>query len=259
LLLASTHILDMNLSMYNLKIYRKNNVFSINLFSNVILLYLDGNMTNTLKKEFATDALAESPFEPIVADALLDECPRNGTLYEFSVAPEAQHLYTDKDTRLSEFYATWIPRFKEILSDVATYDLITEVSTPKYLRYIPGVVNRLHFHGYITFKDIRAFFVERSHYLLMFSTFKISNFRKVEWPKYLEKQRYLMEPNNPHYHITNPPTPQPIKLLVRESEAAQHRGELEARSKQGKKDQSERAGRVSTTKRHANTALDLDF
>lgn len=144
-------------------------------------------------KEFAglTDEIL---FDAVVEEGQDPDNYINGVRYEFSVAPAEQEEYSMIGERHKSVYDSWRIHLATMLGGVALVELITECSTPKHGRYTPGQLNRIHFHGYITFTDYAEFIMERAHLLSKVCTFKISNLREQIWATYIAKQRYLMEP-----------------------------------------------------------------
>lgn len=148
---------------------------------------------SNVRAEF-TGETNDDPFDTIVNEGVDPERLLPGVRYEFSVAPADQHENADIDERAKRIVDEWIGWLNTILGGSAEYDLITECSTPKYNRYLTHTLNRVHFHGYITFTDYGRFKCERAHLLCKHCTFKISIFRPDVWPAYILKDEYAMKP-----------------------------------------------------------------
>lgn len=204
-------------------------------------------MTTIHGKQFKESAEGEyTEFDSTVHGAPEPNDPCNGKLYEFSIAPKDQD-YEEIQDRSRLLVKKWHKHMFDLFGDIATYDMVPETSVPKYLRGVPGVLPRVHFHGTIKFTGDQAgiaeFLNNRWHKLLDFATFKLSDYRLDVWPAYISKQRYLQEPYfGKDYHIVNPLAS--IRSLSEaerseradhsdegESEAAKHRGELPAARK----------------------------
>lgn len=150
----------------------------------------------------------DQPFDDIV---MLGEDPDNfypGIRYEFSIAPAEQRENSIVGERSSNMHDSWTIYLATILGGVATWELITECSTPKHGRYLNSTLNRIHFHGYITFINYGEFIGERAHFLSRHCTFKFSNLREQIWKDYISKQMYCMEPwLGKRYRLTSGPPP----------------------------------------------------
>lgn len=192
----------------------------IELFSQVILRHLDGNMTGTIrgnpKREFSSGCSDDfcDPEDECCSypkQESIDFDPHNGVMYEITVSPAAQFYTADPGERTITIVDEWTKQLHHFFDGVADFKFIVETSYPKYLRFTPGKRSRVHFHGTIKFSNIAYFLNEQSHYLGDLCTFKISEYRPDVWSAYLEKQRYLMQPFlGDRYVITNrtpPPSP----------------------------------------------------
>lgn len=147
------------------------------------------------KKGFQSeDAELEDCFDEEVMAGVSPDLPNNGILYEFSVAPKHQFYSCDIGERYIQVNESAESFLKNYLSPVASFDLITEISYPKHLRFLPSSFCRIHFHGTVKFSNLGFFLGEYSHHLIQWCTFKISQYRSDVWPKYIAKQQYLMEP-----------------------------------------------------------------
>jgi len=136
----------------------------------------------------------DNPFDLIVEEGQDPDNYVNGVRYEFSIAPAEQKEDSMVGERYKRMHDAWRIHLATMLGGVAHWDLVTECSTPKHGRYLSRQLNRIHFHGYITFSDYAEFIMERAHFLTMICTFKISNLREQIWSDYISKQKYLMEP-----------------------------------------------------------------
>lgn len=169
-------------------------------------------MTTIVGKQFREAALGEyREFDDVVDGAPEPNQPINGKLYEFSVAPAEQFYYEAKG-RGKFLVEKWHKILFDTFGDIADYDMIVEVSVPKFLRGLPNKSPRIHFHGTITFRGeetgIAEFLNNRWHQFADVSTFKLSDYREDIWPKYIAKQAYLQKPfYGKLYHISNPLTP----------------------------------------------------
>lgn len=170
-----------------------------------------------------TDFNGDSDYSPFDDVVNAGEDPENyypGIRYEFSIAPREQCEYSAADTRYQHMYDAWTVWLATILGGVADWELITECSTPKHGRYLPSQLNRIHFHGYITFTKYGKFIGERAHFLSRHCTYKFSNLREQIWATYIAKQKYCMEPDlGSIYRLSSSPVSSPTAQALRPKES----------------------------------------
>lgn len=146
---------------------------------------------------------------------------RKGTKYSFTLNPNDELQFLSKKNpsdRLCFCVYNVLHILKELLQDIAMFDLYLEMSVPVESNDVK-TCSRIHFHGTIKFKEPMIFLLSVFHIMKDNFNFKIDTIDGTtdNWAKYVCKDRPLFKPLckkfKCHYNIKNSTDTVQIYLL----------------------------------------------
>lgn len=118
----------------------------------------------------------------------------NTTVYGYNIGPNDTHQYYGlSGNRLETVVEYWRKTLLKYLAPYAKYSLITETSEPVESRKDTGY-SRIHFHGYIQFKNSIRYRTEALHKLAGQASIVIHPLDEEYWQEYIAKQKSQMSP-----------------------------------------------------------------
>lgn len=119
--------------------------------------------------------------------------------YEITINPEKQ--YQMKVDRMQKVYADLV---KWLECRKMDYNLVVEISEPTYGNKDRGSLPRIHWHGWVLFRDdteVYDWLLYGIYTLTRWADYQINTMREDYWDKYMAKQSGIMIPCCRHYHI----------------------------------------------------------